>query len=68
MLGGPSTRGRIVRKSPPLNKYARRNAKQIGGGRRREEERRREYYDALGRKRGGVVQKLWSWMKRLIER
>ena len=44
------------------------NAKQIAGGRRREEERRREYYDALGRKRGGVVRKLWRWMKRLIER
>ena len=43
-------------------------AKQIAGGRRREEEHRREYYDALGRKRSGVVRKLWRWMKRLVER
>ena len=44
------------------------SAEQIAAGRHREEERRREYYDALDRKRGGVVQKLWSWMKSLFGR
>ena len=43
-------------------------AKQIADGRHREEKRRREYYDALDRKRGGVVQKLWLWMKSLFKR
>ena len=42
------------------------SAERIAGGRHREEERRREYYDALDRKRGGVVQKLWRWMKSII--
>ena len=44
------------------------SAEQIAAGRHREEERRREYYDALDRKRGGVVQKLWRWMKSLFGR
>ena len=43
-------------------------AEQIADGRRREEKRRRAYYDSLDRKRGGVVQKLWRWMKSLFER
>ena len=43
-------------------------AKQISDGRHREEECRREYYDALDRKRGGVVQKLWRWMKSIFKR
>ena len=43
-------------------------AKQIADGRHREEERRREYYDSLDRKRGGVLQKLWRWMRSLLER
>ena len=43
-------------------------AEQIVDGRRREEERRREYYDALDRKRSGLVQKLWQWIKSLFGR
>lgn len=43
-------------------------AEQIVDGRRREEERRREYYDALDRKRSGLVQKIWRWMKSLFGR
>ena len=43
-------------------------AKQIADGRHREEERRREYYNALDRKRGGVAQKLWRWMKSIFKR
>ena len=43
-------------------------AEQIADGRRREEEHRREYYDALDRKRGGLVQVLWGWAKRLLAR
>ena len=42
-------------------------AKQITDGRHREEECRREYYDALDRKRGGVVRKLWRWMKSIFK-
>ena len=44
------------------------SAEEIAAGRHREEERRREYYDALERKRGGVVRKLWRWIRRLFER
>ena len=44
------------------------SAEEIAAGRRGEEERRREYYEALDRQRGGVVQKLWRWMKSLFER
>ena len=43
-------------------------AEQIADGRRREEERRREYYDALDRSRGGVLQKIWRWLKGLLGR
>lgn len=42
--------------------------KQIAAGRRQEEERRRAYYDALDRKRGGLLQRLWSWLKQLLGR
>ncbi len=41
---------------------------QIVAGRRYEEERRRVYYDALDRKRGGIVRKLWHWTKKLFKR
>lgn len=43
-------------------------AEQIADGRRREEERRREYYDALDRSRGGVLQRIWRWLKGLLGR
>ena len=41
---------------------------QIAEGQRREEKRRREYYEALDRKRGSVVQRLWRWIRSLFER
>jgi Family of unknown function (DUF6527) len=41
---------------------------EIAAGRRTEEERRRAYYDALDRKRGGTLRRLWRWVKRLFER
>ena len=41
---------------------------EIADGRRREEERRREYYDALDRKRRGVVRRLWRWISGLFKR
>ena len=43
-------------------------AEEIADGRRREEERRRKYYEALDRKRGGVVRRLWRWLQRLLGR
>lgn len=39
---------------------------QIARGRRHEEERRRAYYDALGRKRDGALQRVWRWLRRLV--
>jgi len=39
---------------------------QIASGRRHEEERRRAYYDALGRRRAGALQRLWGWLKQLV--
>src|SRR5438128_11441089 len=36
---------------------------QIAAGRRDEERRAREYYDALERQRGGIVRRLWRWVK-----
>jgi len=39
---------------------------EIAGGRRHEEERRRAYYAALDRKRGGILQRLWRWLKGLF--
>ena len=44
------------------------NAEQITAGRRREEERRREYYDALDRKHGSVLRRLWQWISGLFKR
>ena len=43
-------------------------AEQIADGRRREEECRREYYDALDRKHGSVVRRLWQWISGLLKR
>ncbi len=39
---------------------------QIASGRLHEEERRHAYYDALNRKRGGPIRRLWSWLKGLF--
>ncbi len=41
---------------------------QIAAGRRHEEERRHAYYEALDGKRGGALQRIWSWLKRLVGR
>jgi uncharacterized protein DUF6527 len=41
---------------------------QIAAGRCHEEERRRAYYEALDRKRGGALQRIWNWLKRLVGR
>ncbi|MFA6132799.1 MAG: DUF6527 family protein [Phycisphaerae bacterium] len=41
---------------------------QIAAGRRAEEERREVYYDALDRRRGGVLRRFWRWVKSLLER
>src|SRR5271165_10118 len=43
-------------------------SEQIAAGRRHEEERRHAYYEALDRKRGGALQRIWSWLKRLVAR
>ena len=43
-------------------------AEQIADGRRREEERRREYYDALDRKHGNIMRRLWRWIRGLFRR
>jgi hypothetical protein len=41
---------------------------QIAAGRRDEEERRRAYHDALDRRCGGSLKRLWRWIKGLFER
>jgi hypothetical protein len=41
--------------------------KQIAAGRRVEEGRRKAYYDALNRKRDGILRRTWRWVKRLFE-
>jgi hypothetical protein len=41
---------------------------EIAAGRRQEEERRRGYYEALERKRGGVLRRLWNWFKEMLGR
>ena len=41
---------------------------QILAGRRAQDARQRAYYDALDRKREGIVQRIWRWIKRLIGR
>jgi hypothetical protein len=40
---------------------------QVTAGRNAEEERRRAYYDAIECKRGGVVQRLWHWIRSFFE-
>lgn len=40
---------------------------QILAGRRAEDNRRRAYYDALDRKRGGLLRRLWRWVKSLFQ-
>jgi hypothetical protein len=40
---------------------------QVAAGRKKEEHRRRAYYDALDRKRGGRVRRLWRWIKGFFE-
>jgi hypothetical protein len=42
-------------------------SKQVTAGRRVEEERRRAHYAALDRKRGGVLRRLWRWIKSFFE-
>lgn len=42
--------------------------KQIAAGRRDEERRARAYYDALERQRGGILRRLWRWVKHLFQR
>ena len=39
---------------------------QVVAGRRAEEVRRRAHYDALDRKRAGILQRLWRWLKSLF--
>jgi hypothetical protein len=41
---------------------------QVAAGRQAEEERRRDYYDSLDRKRGGLLQRFWRWLKSLFGR
>lgn len=40
---------------------------QIAAGRRSEETRRHAYYDGLDRQRGGMLQRIWRWVKSLFE-
>ena len=40
---------------------------QIAAGRHYEEECRRAYYDALDRQHGGVIRRLWCWIKAFFE-
>jgi len=40
---------------------------QIEAGRRREHDRRVAYYDALDRQRGGMIARLWRWLKSLFK-
>jgi hypothetical protein len=41
---------------------------QIAAGRRAEQGRRRAYYDDLERKRGGILKRLWRWLKSFFGR
>lgn len=41
---------------------------QIAAGRRAEEERRRAYYDALDRRRGGLLTRFLRWVSSLFEK
>jgi hypothetical protein len=40
---------------------------EIAAGRRNEERRRRAYYDALARKRGGILRRVWRWVWRWVK-
>jgi len=42
-------------------------AEQIVAGRRSEETRRYAYYDALARRRSGILRRFWRWVKSLIK-
>jgi hypothetical protein len=41
---------------------------QVAAGRRAEEERARAYYEALERRRGGILRRFWRWLKRQFGR
>jgi hypothetical protein len=41
---------------------------EIAAGRRHEEERRSKYYDALERKHGGPLHRVWRWLKGILGR
>lgn len=41
---------------------------EIAAGRCDEERRARAYYDALDRQRGGILQRVWRWVKQRFER
>lgn len=41
---------------------------QIAAGRRNEEERRSSYYDALDHRQGGLLRRLWCWIKGIFRR
>ena len=41
-------------------------AEQISAGRRQEQKRRSEYYSAFDRKRAGVLQRFWNWLRGLF--
>ena len=41
---------------------------QVTAGRRNEGKRRRVYYDALNRKRYGIIRRFWNWVTNLLEK
>ena len=41
---------------------------EIEAGQKAEDERRHAYYDALDRRRGGILQRLWHWLKSLFRK
>jgi hypothetical protein len=42
------------------------STEQIAAGRQAEEARRRVYYEALESKRGGILRRIWRWIKKLL--
>lgn len=42
-------------------------SEQIAAGRSAEEARRRAYYEALDRKRGGILARFWRWLRSLFQ-
>jgi len=40
---------------------------EVAAGRRNEEDQRYAYYEALNRKRHGILNKLWDWLKALFK-